>query len=186
MQLQRNLRSSSQGRILLTLLLVFASTASCWNSSTGSENRATNANTSANSGEAKQVRSLSNSNSPVEDKQPVEQPPSGKPGIKITDIPSRGAGPDAVERIAGTVSGVNTKECKVIIFAHTDTWYVQPYIASSDTTIADDGKWENDSHLGSEYAALLVKTSYKPPATTGVLPTTGGAVLAITIVKAKQ
>src|SRR2546423_4648027 len=87
-----------------------------------------------------------------------------KPGIRITDVPPRGAGPEAVERIAGTASGVSVKECKVVIFARTDKWYVQPYIASPDTSINDDGSWENDTHLGSEYAALLVKTSYKPPA----------------------
>jgi hypothetical protein len=102
-----------------------------------------------------------------------------KPDIQITDVPSKGAGPDAMERISGNVNGVNVSECKVVIFTHTDKWYVQPYIDSSDTPIRDDGTWENDTHLGSDYAALLVKAAYKPPATTGTLPNIGGNVLAI-------
>jgi len=75
-------------------------------------------------------------------------------------VPSRGAGPDTIEKIAGTVRGVNIKDCKVIILCRTDSWYVQPYAGSSDTAIADDGKWENETHLGSEYAALLVKSTF--------------------------
>jgi hypothetical protein len=108
-----------------------------------------------------------------------------EPGIQITDIPSKGAGPDAVQTIAGRVSGVKATDCKVVIFAHTDTWYVQPYIGSSDTAINEDGTWRSDTHLGDRYAALLVKASYKPPTTTGKLPAVGGLVLAIATVDAK-
>lgn len=110
---------------------------------------------------------------------------TGKPEIKITEVPPKGAGPTQVERIAGTVSGVNTKECKVVVFAHTDTWYVQPYIEGSDTEIRDSNTWHTDTHLGSEYAALLVKNSYKPPTTTGKLPEVGGQILAIVVVEGK-
>jgi hypothetical protein len=109
------------------------------------------------------------------------------PSIQITVIPPRGAGPDKMEAIAGTVSGVNAKECKVIIFAlGGDTWYVQPFEASPDTLIGADNKWETDTHLGSQYAALLVKSSYKPPAKTGTLPKLGGPVLALVRVPAKR
>jgi len=95
-----------------------------------------------------------------------------------------GAGPDRVEKMAGTVSGVNREECRVVVFARTNTWYVQPYAASPYTTISN-GKWETDTHLGDEYAALLVKSSYKPTATTDTLPKVGGDVLAIVRVPAK-
>jgi hypothetical protein len=112
--------------------------------------------------------------------------PSTGPSITITDVPRKGAGPEALETIAGTVSGVNVNECKVVIFARTDTWYVQPYSDSSDTLIQADGTWQSDTHLGSEYAVLLVKNSYKPPTITGTLPAASGAVLAITRVAAKN
>jgi len=108
-----------------------------------------------------------------------------KVDIQITKVPPKGAGPDRVERIAGTVSGVNIKECKVVVFAHTDTWYVQPYFERYDTEIQHSNTWHTDTHLGSEYAALLVKNSYKAPTTTGRLPEVGGEILAIVVVEGK-
>lgn len=109
-----------------------------------------------------------------------------KPTIAITEVPSKGAGDKELQTIAGTVGGVKINKCKVVIFARTDTWYVQPYVASSDTPINEDNAWRNDTHLGSKYAALLVKNSYIPPSTTGRLPDIRGAVLAIAIVNGKQ
>jgi hypothetical protein len=109
-----------------------------------------------------------------------------EPSIRITEVPSRGAGPEAVETIAGTVSGVKANECKVVVFARTNKWYVQPYIDSPYTSIAGDNTWRSDTHLGSEYAALLVRNAYNPPSSTGKLPDVGGLVLAITTVNAKQ
>ena len=110
-----------------------------------------------------------------------------EPRIEITVVPPKGGGPDRVDRIAGIVGGVDNKESKVVIFAlGGGTWYVQPYTASPYTSINNDGKWESDTHLGSEYAALLVNPSYKPPDTTATLPKVGGAVLAIVVVPAKE
>lgn len=117
---------------------------------------------------------------------PTEANNSTKPTIAITEVPSKGAGDKELQTIAGTVGGVKISECKVVIFARTDTWYVQPYIASSDTSINEDNTWRNDTHLGSQYAALLVKNSYKPPSTTGKLPDVRGAVLAIATANASQ
>lgn len=108
-----------------------------------------------------------------------------KPSIEITLVPSKGAGEESMGKIAGSVSGVDAGRCKVVIFAHTDVWYVQPYTADSDTEIGEGGHWENDTHLGREYAALLVKSEYKPPSTTGKLPPVAGDVLAIAQVPAK-
>lgn len=108
-----------------------------------------------------------------------------EPKIQITEIPSKGAGPDILETIAGTVSGVKGTESKVVVFAHADTWYVQPYINASDTSISEDGTWRTDTHRGDRYAALLVKSSYKPPTTTGRLPAVGGQVLAVVTVEGK-
>jgi hypothetical protein len=41
---------------------------------------------------------------------------------------------------------------------------VQPFRRYSYTEIAADGGWENMTHLGSEYAALLIAPGYQPPA----------------------
>ena len=136
-------------------------------------------------------------NRPVQAVQPVaastsprladkaSEPGSTKPSIEITLVPPRGAGEGRMERIGGSVRGVDTRKCKVVIFAHTDVWYVQPYRADPDTPVGEDGRWENDTHLGREYAALLVKSDYKPPNMTGKLPPVSGAVLAVTQVQGK-
>lgn len=108
------------------------------------------------------------------------------PSIKITEVPNSGAGDTKMEIIAGTVSGVDVKECKVVLFAHTNIWYVQPYVGASDTVIQSDKTWRSDTFLGWEYAALLVKNSYQPPSTTGKLPEVGGLVLAIDKVAGKK
>ena len=102
-----------------------------------------------------------------------------EPSITITRVPPAGAGSDTWGTIAGEVRGVNGKECKIVIFAYGDTWYVQPWANSPYTSIGEDSKWETGTRLGFEYAALLVRSSYKPPATTPTLPNVGGDVLAI-------
>lgn len=104
--------------------------------------------------------------------------------ITITLVPPKGAGPDSMGSIAGTASAANVTQLKVVIFARTNTWYVQPYAASPYTAIAKDGKWKAATHLGDEYAALLVDSSYQPPATTDTLPNLVGPVLAIARVAA--
>ena len=119
----------------------------------------------------------------AESGQPKSQEPKKttqtSPSITITLVPPSGAGESSWGTIAGNVQGVNVNECKVVIFAYGNTWYVQPWVASPYTEIDKDGNWETGTHLGFEYAALLVKDSYKPPATTSSLPKVGGDVLAI-------
>ena len=87
--------------------------------------------------------------------------------------------------IAGTAHGVDFKKHKVVVYARTDKWYVQPYIKEPYTNIADDGKWETDTRTGSEYAALLVKSSYPPPPQPKVLPQVSGEVVATFRVEGK-
>lgn len=108
------------------------------------------------------------------------------PSIRITVVPARGPGGDTpMVTIAGTAHGVDFNKHKVVVYARTDKWYVQPYIKEPYTNIADDGKWETDTRTGNEYAALLVKSNYPPPAQPRVLPQVGGDVLATVRVDGK-
>ncbi len=109
------------------------------------------------------------------------------PVIRLTKIPPHGAGPDRMETIAGAVSGVNVRECdcRVVLYAKGDVYYVQPYMDAPYTELRADGAFENETHLGSHYLAALVKKSYQPSATILEAPPVGGEVLAITVVKAK-
>jgi len=110
-----------------------------------------------------------------------------KPVIRITTIPRLGpGGPDEMDPIAGSVKGVNGDQTKVVIFTHTNVWYVQPYTENPYTAIKDDCTWETSAHLGYEYAALLVKSSYKPSDTIAALPSEGGEILAIVRVVPKK
>jgi hypothetical protein len=47
------------------------------------------------------------------------------------------------------------------------------------TTIQPDSTWNNSTHPGSAYAALLVDAGYKPPLTLDALPQKGGLVRAV-------
>jgi hypothetical protein len=109
--------------------------------------------------------------------------------IEITQIPPAGeGGPNEMGHIAGKVSGVKPEDLRredfrVVVYAHTaraDLWYVQPYIAYPFTGINSGGTWENDTHFGDRYAALLVKPSFRPPQITDALPNIGGDVIATT------
>jgi len=102
--------------------------------------------------------------------------------IKINDpVPPSGGGPDSQGDIAGDVEGVTNPEAlKVVLYVHTDRWYVQPLADSPYTDIAKDGKWSSWTHLGRRYAALLVLPSYHPEEKPLSLPPVGGDVLAKT------
>jgi hypothetical protein len=63
---------------------------------------------------------------------------------------------------------------------------VQPTVAEPLTDVDEDGKWESKTHGGVEYAALLVKSSFKPPATCDTLPKADPEVLAVVRQKPKQ
>ena len=57
-------------------------------------------------------------------------------------------------------------------------WPDRPFIP-----IQADSTWSSETHLGFEYAALLVDPGYHPPPTLDVAPTKGGSVALVTIVK---
>jgi hypothetical protein len=104
---------------------------------------------------------------------------SAGPSIRITTIPAAGEGdPNRTHLIGGVAHADNLSDCKVVVYAHTDTWYVQPTVASPYTVIGSSGNWKTSTHPGAEYAALLVKSSFKPDPKTDNLPPVGGDVLA--------
>ena len=109
-------------------------------------------------------------------------PEDGKPEIKVTSVPraERGGGP-ALDRIGGRVRN-HRAEHRVVLFARSGAWYVQPYADQPFTPIQPDATWINSTHLGTEYAALLVEPGYAPPAYTAELPPEGNGVVAVTIV----
>lgn len=175
-------KATSSVRSLLGLTICLALSIAC------QESHSSNSPAPKPSEERSTAQAPSTNDQPVTANPPLNDPQvknDSKPGIQITEVPPKGAG-ERLETIAGTVTGANIEECKVVIFARTNTWYVQPWVHDYETKINEDKTWRNDTHLGYQYAALLVKKGRKFPATTGRLPDVGGEILAISIVNAKE
>jgi len=106
----------------------------------------------------------------------------GKPSIELTLVPPADkGGTQTLDTISGRVTGAQSGQ-RVVLFARSGAWYIQPYADQPFTDIRPDGAWTNSTHLGTEYAALLVEPGYFAPASIAELPGVGGTVVAITIV----
>ena len=105
------------------------------------------------------------------------------PYIEFTRVPpAEDGGPDRLDVIEGGVSGARPG-LQIVLFARSGAWFVQPLTNQPFTQIQSDSKWRSATHLGTEYAALLVEPGYQPPPSTDVLPGEGSGVLAVAIVK---
>jgi hypothetical protein len=104
------------------------------------------------------------------------------PSIEFTRVPPASeGGPDKLDIIEGKVIGGRPGQ-QLVLYARSGVWWVQPLVNDAFTLIRQDGKWINSTHLGTEYAALLVEPGYHPESTLSALPSTGGSVAAVTVV----
>jgi hypothetical protein len=105
------------------------------------------------------------------------------PSIEFTHIPPAAqGGRERVDTISGRVKNARPKQ-QIVIYAHSGQWWVQPWPEHPIIPIKADGTWSTETHLGFEYAALLVEPNYQPLPMTDVTPTQGGSVALVTIVK---
>lgn len=83
-------------------------------------------------------------------------------------------------RVIGTLPGQ-----QIVLYARSGAgvWWVQPFADQPFTAIQTESRFENSTHLGTEYAALLVSPGYHPPQTTDKLPDKGGNVVAVATAK---
>ena len=108
---------------------------------------------------------------------------STDPSIEFTRIPQ--ADPGGKEKndiIEGIVKGGRPGQ-RIVLYAHSGKWWVQPLGNNPFTRVQESGKWTNATHLGAEYAALLVESGYRPPPTFDELPPSGGDVAAVAIAR---
>ncbi len=106
-----------------------------------------------------------------------------RPSISIDRIPPSGqGGPDRTVSITGRVAGERPGQ-RVVVYAKEDAWWVQPFWSRPFTSVQGGATWANVTHLGTDYAALLVTPDYHPLRTTQVLPQTGNGVIAATSVR---
>lgn len=105
--------------------------------------------------------------------------PQGTPSIEFTHLPPAGDGSSGILlAIAGKVINAHPGQ-KVVLFAHSGVWWVQPLADQPFTPIQRDFTWKTSTHPGWEYAALLVDANYHPSATVNALPPKGGGVAAV-------
>jgi signal transduction histidine kinase len=103
------------------------------------------------------------------------------PAIEFSLVPPEAeGGTEQLAIIEGRVGAPGPGQ-RIILYARSGDWYVQPYANEPFTVIERDGSWRSSTHLGTEYAALLVDEGYRPPAKTPALPGVGGEVVAIAV-----
>ena len=109
---------------------------------------------------------------------------STKPLLQMTHIPpSDPGGPAHTSIIQGRVSGARAGQ-QVVLYARSGgVWWIQPLILNPFTEIQPDSTWKNSTHLGTDYAALLVDPGYHPSFKTAMLPTVGNGVEAVLVAK---
>jgi len=101
------------------------------------------------------------------------------PQVELTRMPEAAeGGPDHMAPIAGRVKGARAGQ-QIVLYARAGPWWVQPLADQPFTAIRSDQSFETTTHLGTEYAALLVEPGYRPPSRTDELPSVGGGVLAL-------
>jgi hypothetical protein len=105
------------------------------------------------------------------------------PVIDFTKIPPAAqGGREKVDTIAGRVIGARSGQ-QIVIYARSGAWWVQPTVASPFTPIRNDSTWSTETHLGYEYAVLLVDPGYSPPPTMDTTPSEGGPIVLAAIVR---
>jgi hypothetical protein len=111
------------------------------------------------------------------------QKSTDSPSLELTKIPPAAqGGRERIDTIAGRVRNAHPGQ-QIVIYAHSGTWWVQPWPDRAFISIRADSTWSTETHLGFEYAVLLVDPEYHPLPTLDVAPTQGGPVVLVKIVK---
>jgi hypothetical protein len=102
-----------------------------------------------------------------------------KPSLQLTRVPSANpGGPEQLDYIEGRATNAKPDQ-QVVLYALSGVWWVQPFANRPFTKIQADSTWKNSTHLGTEYAALLVESGYHPESKIETLPKEGNGVLAV-------
>ena len=101
---------------------------------------------------------------------------TGTPSVYL-NTPSPGA-----SQLSGHVSGVDPSKYKIVIYALTNEWYVQPYTDAPYTNISPDGSWSSSTNPRESLVVLLVDpNAYVPPTTEITNPALDANVVAYTV-----
>jgi hypothetical protein len=99
--------------------------------------------------------------------------------IIFTEVPPAAqGGRERLDTISGRVAGARSGQ-RIVVYAKSGPWWVQPWPEQPFIPIQSDSTWSTQTHLGYQYAALLVNPDYHPAPTIDVAPTPGGSVVAL-------
>jgi hypothetical protein len=105
------------------------------------------------------------------------------PSIEFTKVPPAAqGGRERTDVISGRVVGAGPNQ-RIVVYARSGPWWVQPWPEKPFIPIQPDNTWSTPTHLGFEYAALLVDPAYEPPPTMDVAPAAGGSIAAVQTMK---
>lgn len=105
------------------------------------------------------------------------------PSIEFTRVPKADVGgKEENDIIEGIVKGGREGQ-RIVLYARSGKWWLQPLRSNPFTRVQNSGKWTNATHLGTEYAALLVNPEYRPAFTYDELPSRGNSVAAVAVVR---
>ena len=106
----------------------------------------------------------------------------GGPKVEFTRVPPAvQGGSDKLDIIEGRVTGGSSGE-RLVLYARSGKWWIQPINSEPFTVIHRDSTWTNSTHLGTEYAAVLVEAGFHPPTMLTEIPGSGGGVVAVATV----
>src|SRR5580658_4269688 len=102
-----------------------------------------------------------------------------KPSVQITLVPAASpGGPVQMDFIEGRASGAKPGE-RIVLYARSGVWWIQPFANQPFTDIQPDSTWRNSTHLGTDYAALLVEPRFQAATKVTTLPAEGKGVVAV-------
>jgi len=111
--------------------------------------------------------------------------PQRKPSVQVTRVPlADPGGPEQLDYIEGRATDAEPDQ-RIVLYAHSGVWWIQPFADRPFTKIQADSTWKNSTHLGTEYAALLVEPGYRPESKMAALPKEGNGVLAVATLAGK-
>src|SRR5215207_9244213 len=72
----------------------------------------------------------------------------GAPSVELSSVPlAEQGGTERLDRIEGRVVGARAGQ-RIVLYARSGAWYVQPYADRPFTVIRPDSTWKNSTHMG--------------------------------------
>ncbi len=107
--------------------------------------------------------------------------------IKFIEIPAKVEGNPHKSYVTEGCLYTRLGSQRLVIYSKSGgLWWLQPLLTSPFTAILPDQVWRNETHLGTEYAVLLVDSSFHPAAILSQLPERGQGIAAVAATRGQE